>query len=229
MQGIAALDAAKTTIQGNVLSGNGETGLWAYGITGSDPHVIADNLVGTNAAGTAALGNTSDGIRLSGPTDGSTPTAYAKITGNTISGNGRDGIRTADSGHNDISGNTVGLAKGATTTRIANKGVGILLSRDKRSSVRHNVVSGNDGGGIFAVGGHAGEPLELLSNKVGTDGTGVWAVPNKIGGIKLTAEPSAPTAGAYGDVRSNLVSGNDGDGIVVAHGVAASTVTDNTS
>ncbi|MFD1824432.1 choice-of-anchor D domain-containing protein [Mumia zhuanghuii] len=228
MQGVVTISAAKTTLHANVISGNGETGVWAYGITGSDGHEITDNLIGTNAAGTAALGNTSDGIRLSGPTDFSTPAAYAKITGNTVSGNGRDGIRTAESGRNDISTNTIGLAKGGGATRIANKGVGILLSRDKRSSVRHNVVSGNDGGGIFAVGGHAGEPLELLSNKVGTDSTGVWAVPNKVGGIKLTAEPSAPTAGAYGDVRSNVVSGNDGDGIVVAHGVAASTVTDNT-
>ncbi|MGH1564574.1 right-handed parallel beta-helix repeat-containing protein [Mumia sp. DW29H23] len=227
-QGIAAITAAKTTIQGNVISGNGETGIWASGIAGSDPHVIADNLVGTNAAGTAAIGNTSDGIRISGPSDFSAPPAYAKITGNTVSGNGRDGIRTGDSSYNDISGNTVGLAKGATTTRIGNKGVGILLVHDRRSSVRTNVVSGNDGGGIFAVGGQAGNPLEVIGNKAGTDGTGVWAVPNKNAGIKLTADAAAPTSGAYGEVRSNLVSGNDGDGIVVAHGVAASTVTDNT-
>ncbi|KAA1425011.1 choice-of-anchor D domain-containing protein [Mumia zhuanghuii] len=227
-QGIAAITAAKVTIQSNLISGNGETGVWASGLAGSDPHLIADNLVGTNAAGTAALDNVSDGIRLSATGDPSVPTAYAKVTGNTISGNGRDGIRTADSGYNDISDNTIGLAKGATTTRVPNKGVGVLLVRDRRSSVRTNVVSGNDGGGVFAVGGHTGNPLEILNNRVGTDGTGGSAAPNKNAGIKLTAEAAAPTAGAYGDVRSNLVSGNDGDGIVVAHGMSASTITDNT-
>ena len=78
--------------QGNVISGNGGTGIQLYGpspdaVTGN---LIVGNFIGTNAAGLAALGNAQDGVffnQAAGNTLG-TPGG-----GNVISGNRGSGVQ----------------------------------------------------------------------------------------------------------------------------------------
>src|SRR5207245_1895225 len=43
----------------NVISGNGDVGVW---MGGTNNNIVAGNYIGTNAAGSAALGNASNGI-----------------------------------------------------------------------------------------------------------------------------------------------------------------------
>ena len=70
---------ASYTIDSNVVSGNGGTGI------NTKSAVIQQNLVGVDASGTQALGNLGDGIQM-------VPTVPSTITRNIVSGNGGNGI-----------------------------------------------------------------------------------------------------------------------------------------
>src|SRR5207237_8567167 len=93
----------------NVISGNTNDGLHL-----SDPattsNTVAGNYIGTNAAGTAALGN-NVGVYLSNSTHHNTIGGTAAGAGNVISGNRIDGIQLLDPGtsNNTVAGNFIGL------------------------------------------------------------------------------------------------------------------------
>src|SRR5205085_652836 len=78
---------------GNVISGNGAEGVRLGGSgSGPDGSVLAGNYIGTNAAGTAAIGNDAEGVLLLSASDTQIGTGKPG-EGNVISGNGASGIR----------------------------------------------------------------------------------------------------------------------------------------
>src|SRR5262249_35188885 len=91
--GVFFTNGAKTTLvggsvtgAGNVISGNGHDGVAIYG-TGTTNSTVQGNLIGTNAAGTAALPNGGVGVEVNfGATDAKIGGASAGA-GNVISGN----------------------------------------------------------------------------------------------------------------------------------------------
>ncbi|HNU06792.1 MAG TPA: hypothetical protein PKO33_03430, partial [Pyrinomonadaceae bacterium] len=125
----------------------------ANGISSSSGGIgtlVQGNRIGTNAAGTAALGNARFGFfgNTGTPFDtigGTTPTAR-----NIISGNGLDGIETSSTGSSALSpiiaGNFIGT-NAAGNAAIPNGGFGISFGGAIATSVTSNVVSGNTGGG----------------------------------------------------------------------------------
>ena len=72
----------------NVISGNGSGVVFLSGSTGN---VVQGNFVGTDITGTAALGNTFDGVSINASTNNliGGPTAGS---GNTVACNGRQGV-----------------------------------------------------------------------------------------------------------------------------------------
>src|SRR5206468_791846 len=85
--GVGLLQASNTAVGGNVISGNR-----GYGLSVSaDACVLQGNFIGTDAAGTAAVPNTGDGVDLSSSTS-TTVGGTAPGTGNVISGNGGYGV-----------------------------------------------------------------------------------------------------------------------------------------
>ncbi len=93
-----------TAADRNVISGNAGAGITVAG----QSTTIQNNYIGTNAAGTADLGNTGHGINLSGfgsHTIGGAGSQFRNI----ISGNDGSGIYTSSSGFNTIQGNWIGL------------------------------------------------------------------------------------------------------------------------
>ena len=89
----------------NVISGNAGIGIEVIATSGN---LITNNYIGTDPSGILTLPNQSDGINVSNSsgTVGST----ASITGNVISGNGRNGIDLAGAGVTGvvIAGNFIG-------------------------------------------------------------------------------------------------------------------------
>jgi len=92
---------------GNIISGNSLHGV--YLINNASQNVFEGNMIGLNAAGTAAVGNSWTGIYV--------VNSYSNIyggtvhgSGNVISGNGNDGIHFTNSSMNIIQGNLIGLA-----------------------------------------------------------------------------------------------------------------------
>ena len=117
---------------GNVISGNSQAGIQIFnpGKTGAINNIVLGNLVGTNAAGTAGLGNGSDGIEIenaSGNLIGGVSTADRNV----ISGNAGNGVLIVQfpnlsASNNHILGNVIGT-NAAGTAALGNLGSGVEL------------------------------------------------------------------------------------------------------
>jgi hypothetical protein len=204
---------ASATIDGNVISGNGQDGIAIYPIVGSGGVVsclVEGNLIGTNAAGTALVPNDNDGI-IFGPSDtgviiGGTDAG----DGNLISGNLVDGIDI--DGPCLVEGNQIGTNL-AGSGPLANNadGIRVLVSGATiggTSTAARNVISGNGSTGVDAQA-----PCLIEGNMVGIDATGRFGVANNDGGI--LADSTGVTIGGTSVGAGNLISGNKGDGVVV--------------
>ena len=68
----------------NVISGNGGDGVYISG-SATGANVVLGNLIGTDISGTFYLGNTANGVKLSGGTTGNTMSGTATTSMNIIS------------------------------------------------------------------------------------------------------------------------------------------------
>jgi CSLREA domain-containing protein len=103
----------------NVISSNRDGVFIAGGLADAADNVIAGNYIGTNPAGTAALGNTQRGIFVGTfgfPAGNNTIGGIAAGAGNLISGNGHFGVllRDANVTGNSVLGNRIGLNANGT-------------------------------------------------------------------------------------------------------------------
>jgi M6 family metalloprotease-like protein/CSLREA domain-containing protein len=96
---------------GNLVSGNGSDGIYLTTNSGANGNSVTYNRIGTNAAATALIGNTGNGI--------ASAMSNTTIGNNTIAGNGGDGV--------NISGNSI-VGNRITRNQIySNTGLGIDL------------------------------------------------------------------------------------------------------
>jgi cell shape-determining protein MreC len=156
--GIYLDDAGTATIggtaagAGNVISGNSSGGIYAIngGVT------VQGNIIGLNASGTAALGNTGSGIEVR-------TTAASTIGGNTaaaanyISGNTVYGIDIETHYSHVVKGNYIGLGKDGTTL-LGNGSAGVLIDIGDQTiggkgAGDGNTIAGNGGAGIAVTAG----------------------------------------------------------------------------
>lgn len=105
----------------NVISGNVD------GITlAGGNNVVEGNYIGTDVAGTASIGNTADGIVLSGGAN-NVIGGTAAGAGNVVSGNGHAGINLTGGSGATIEGNLIGLDASGTVA-MPNGSFGVLIS-----------------------------------------------------------------------------------------------------
>ena len=187
---------------GNLVSGNTGVGVQLDGYNSR----VAGNLIGTDAAGTAALGNGLVGMRIEG--------AYNTIGGltaparNLISGNMYGSIELGFGFFNLIQGNYIGTdVSGTTTLPDGSFGHGVLVNGDA------NTIGGKVAGAGNLIAGHSADGIGVggidncvQGNFVGTDVTGTRALGNGVGirlddGLNNTIGGTSPGAG-------NLISGN---------------------
>jgi hypothetical protein len=142
--------------EGNVISGNGT------GIFGDLTHrvIVQDNLIGTNAAGNAAIPNRT-GIFF----DGAGSCVDNVFARNVISGNEDLGLWFSEAGgpgavRNIIRGNFIGTGRGYGPA-IPNGGNGIQIDGGTNnliggtSAAEQNVIAYNGGAGVSILGGRA--------------------------------------------------------------------------
>ena len=198
----------------NVISGNG----WS-GVTVTAAAVVRGNFIGTNAAGTAALGNDQDGvaIRASGVTIGGTAatTPGGACTGscNLISGNRATGVILDDpavSTNDLVIGNFIGT-NASGTAAIGNVMAGVFLrgASDRvggSTTAERNVISGNEAAGVrIVISGSGVQNNVVQGNYIGTDTTGTMSLANMNG---VTFEGvNNNTLGSGNVISGNLSSG----------------------
>ncbi len=184
--------------------------------TGATGDVVQGNFIGTNVTGTAALGNGGDGVLIftSGNTIGGTATG----AGNLISGNSEDGLGIAAGAiDNLVAGNFIGTdAAGTGALGNAARGVDINSSGNTiggTAAGAGNLISGNTVYGIDISG--AGTTGNLVAgNLIGTDAAGTAAIANGAG-IQIDNSASGTTVGGLTSAARNVISGNQGEGIVL--------------
>ena len=174
--------------EGNLISGNGNVGVIADGGGG---HTISGNLIGTNAAGDAALGNTVAGIQLlftSGNSIGGPGVGQANV----ISGNGIHAstygilINGSDTSDNRFEGNLIGVgADGVTPLGNTGRGVSIEAGRNTDNAFVDNTIAHSTGPGI--VMGSSGDADANVRNEI--SGNSI----HDNGGLGIDLLPPGPT------------------------------------
>jgi CSLREA domain-containing protein len=199
----------------NVISANGQNGIRLNGTSRSDG--VYGNRIGTNAAGTAALGNGQNGIQVDG--DHHRIGSADDGSGNLISGNGGSGIEilaTADA--IDVMNNSIGT-DATGTAALGNAESGITVSGTNHqigASGEGNLISGNNGTGVTVKDPMPG--IKIQDNKIGTTADGTGALGNKIGiEVISTLLTSSVLIGGSMYGEGNTIGGNLTQGIVLSN------------
>jgi len=184
---------------GNLISGNYGAGITL--MTEGESNLIQGNVLGTDISGTAAMGNSTDGVTVSFP-------GNVTINGNLISGNGRFGVFLQSTGDSILQGNKIGT-NASGSAALPNGADGVFLIDGNGNTIggttpgAGNLISGNNEFGIL-LAGTSGTLIQ--DNRIGTDVVGTVAVPNAFDGIYVL--------GASGNtIAGNLVSGNGRFGV----------------
>jgi parallel beta-helix repeat protein len=194
----------------NLVSGSAYGGLY-LGPQAHDNRVQG-NRIGTNAAGTAAIPNTWQGIRVDGDDNEIGGDAFGE--GNLISGNGSFGvgIDTGATG-NVVAGNRIGTtADGHSPLGNGGNGVSIWGAGNEiggDTPLAANLVSGNAYGGFYL--GSEAHGNRVQGNRIGTNVTGTAAMPNAGQGIRVDGDDNEIGGDAAGE--GNLISGNGDYGV----------------
>ncbi len=230
-------DGVSDSLERNVISGNASTGVLIDG-NGTAFNVVAGNYIGTNADGTADLGNGGHGIVLQAATkdnrigtDGSND-AFNASERNVIAGNdlwAQVAIYGVGVDRNVFAGNYVGLQAsgnagirtvshavavggGAADTRIGTDGNGVGDAEER------NVFAATDWGPL--VEGLGTTRTVFAGNYVGLNANGNASIPNS-GGLTIRWGASDTRVGTDGSNDAfnlnerNVISGTVGIGVVV--------------
>jgi Periplasmic copper-binding protein (NosD)/Right handed beta helix region len=230
--------ATSTTIggttpgQGNVLSGNAQNGVEVAG-SGASSTLVQGNLIGTGSSGETALGNTLNGVLISGAS-GVTVGGTGAGAGNLISANEQLGVQAVGGTGTLVQGNLIGTDKSGLIA-LGNSVAGVQLSATNQATVggttagAGNVISGNGTLGSSTGGdgiqvSNAASTL-IAGNLIGTGATGSTIVANTGNGINIAGTSAGTTIGQLG--FGNVISGNGGDGILFGQSATVVTVVDN--
>jgi hypothetical protein len=208
----AYVQAANVQVVQNVISGNIDSGL---NIAGSHD-LVTFNLIGTNAAGNAALAN---GRGLAVFALPKLPSGGHLVDTNLISGNTGDGVYINGSARNVFIRNFIGTNSDAGAA-VANGANGIEVTGEAGAQQiggaigsSSNVISGNGADGILiSVPG-----VKVQGNLVGTNQTGVAAIGNGSAGVAVDNGGFALIGGSKTQY-ANLISGNTLAGVAITGG-----------
>ena len=199
--------------EGNVISGNWD----GMNIVSSD-NTVFGNFIGTDATGTAALGNLADGVWIGGGAQYNVIGGATEGERNIISGNGSSGVVMdgSDTMSNTVLGNYIGT-NAAGTSAIGNAAGVSIIGGAQNNQVggalpgERNLISGNGGDGVH-ISGLGTDHNTVSGNFIGTDATGTSAIGNLVHGVAFGAGAQNNRVGGETPGERNLISGN-GDGV----------------
>jgi parallel beta-helix repeat protein len=195
-----------TRILENVISGNGQAGLFLRG-AGTDSNQVTDNFIGLDITGLQPLPNET-GIIISDKAKAN------RIRTNIISGNKGDGIIIVDDSTwaNQLSANWIGLdVTGQDTLPNGSRGILVSAGADRtliggESAEMGNIIAANHLWGIY-IGEYTTDAVQITHNRIGTDITGTKAYGNGNHGISVN--------GREHQIEHNLISGNRRSGVTL--------------
>jgi hypothetical protein len=163
----------------NLISGNTLDGIYLYSIAGRGPstqHTIRGNIIGLNAAGTAALGNGRYGIFADNGSEG------LRVEDNLISANASDGVRImAGNRPAGLARNGIGMGTGGTT--FGNAGNGVYVGGLSTTTFVGGRYSANVGGEA-SIRGNGGAGVFIADTAL-VDATNIWTAANTGLGVDI--------------------------------------------
>ena len=186
---------------GNLISGNFGNGITL--VNGAQAQIDA-NFIGTNAAGTASVGNTTHGVEVDN--SALAPLGGTVDTRNVISGNSGYGVFIHDhAGLGAVSTVNVNyIGTNVDGTAAIPNAVGVVLTDADGQSIGvqgfGSIISGNSGPGILVNGTSSGN--EIVSNRIGLNFASDVAIPNGDAGIYLDAPSTGTIVGGDTDLNA---------------------------
>jgi parallel beta-helix repeat protein len=214
---------------GNLISGNGAHGIE---LLGANNNFVQGNLIGTNATGSAPLGNGDSGVYLENGADNNLIGGTTAGARNVLSGNDLRGVHISGGSTGDlVEGNFIGT-NAAGTAAVANEDSGVLIDGNSRNNTiggttagSGNVLSGNDYRGVHISGGSWGNLVE--GNLIGTNAKGTGAVPNDDSGVLIDSGSNDNTIGGAAAGAGNTIWGNGYRGVHISGGSSGNLVEGN--
>jgi parallel beta-helix repeat protein len=208
------------TFEGNLISGNGDVGLY---LLSSGSNTIQGNFIGTTATGMAALGNANNGVYLNSA-PGNIVGGVVPAARNVISGNGGSGVYLNGSAAtgNVVQGNYIGTDTNGILA-IPNGVDGVTVNGAPGNTIggasagAGNLISGNRQGGVSLNGSGAANNL-VQGNYIGTDVSGSLALGNAFSGVTMLGSISNLIGGTSAAAR-NIVSANKLSGVFMTNSV----------
>ncbi len=227
---------------GNTISDNGDSGVDISTGNGTNDNpansnVVEANYIGTNAKGTVALPNGTNGVSIHGCND-NTIGGTTAVALNVISGNKNDGVYIGESSYtgtfssgNLVAGNDIGTEAGGESS-LGNGATGLAIdgSNDNvvggTTAAARNIISGNlangssnEAGGVYISDGSQGNVVE--GDYIGTDATGQSAIGNTGLGVAIDSS-NGNTVGGTTLGAGNVISDNASVGVKLTNTAASS-------
>jgi CSLREA domain-containing protein len=167
-----------TAASRNLVSGNGLKGIDISNATASG-NVVQGNYIGTDANGTAAIGNDEHGISIA-DAPSNTIGGTAAGAGNVVSGNALHGIEIifGNATDNTVQGNYIGTDVSGTVA-LSNGEQGVVIADAPSNTIggttggARNVISGNTGNGVWIDGTGASGNLVAGNSIFSNGGLGI--------------------------------------------------------
>lgn len=210
---------------GNLVSGNGGDGVGIE--AGAQHNTLNGNFIGTSASGNQAIGNQGNGVSIDGANFnalvGCTAADNPFVYYNVVSGNQQDGLLVTNADGTVVQGNFFGA--GANNTTVVGNGLnGIEVTGSSRNTLvggpipLGNVAAGNRLNGIDVAGTAS---YFTTWNTFGGLLAFKGAAPNGNDGLLVTS------TGGHILARTNVFSGNAGNGIELAGDASGVTIDPN--
>ena len=235
-RGVQIMNASGNLIGGttpeerNIISGNSSIGIAVFGNEdragpNSFDNIITGNYLGTNAAGTAAVGN-NDNIQVSQGAKNTIIGGLSPEERNIVSGANYRGIVIASESteNTQILGNFIGTdVTGTNAVPNTNRAINLL------QGVNNTIIGGTEEGARNIISGNASYAIAfqfsdaspgtipvtnnvVLGNYIGVDVTGTTALPNN-DGILFSGLSENNVIGGDTPAARNIISGNTRFGI----------------
>jgi len=199
----------------NLISGNLATGVSGFNVADS---VIEGNYIGTTKSGMASLAN-GNGVVFAFSSR-VTIGGRAAGAGNLISGNGGSAISLGPSEQILVQGNLLGTNASGSAALPNLIGIAIVQARENQvggsATGEGNVISGNLLHGVSLL--NCADQV-VQGNLIGTDSSGLFAVPNLGHGIHVYTVSTRNLIGGNGPGERNVIAFNGGAGVAIGAGV----------
>ncbi len=196
------------TGSGNVIVANGFNGV-EISDSPTSGNVVEGNDIGTDANGSAGLGNSNDGVLLDNDSTETLVGGIGSTAGNVISDNGNDGVELA-SGTNWVEGNDIGTNAGGSKP-LGNHFDGVQDDSGGDDNTIGGTTTGS--GNVISSNGLQGVEFDpgvlngyLEGNDIGTNASGASNLGNANEGVWVYGA-------SYIFITRNTIDDNGGDGV----------------